>query len=189
MAATKFSLCNTALAELRVPAIASFNDGSTAAIVAGNTYEQRVLEVFGILRWEFAKDQEDLVREAIPPKQRWANYFTMPASCLLLHTVLLNDKPILYAVYGNSIGCDLGDDDIPTAEFTRKINEGDWPPYFQALITAKMKISFAGGVTGKAELLGDARNEYAKAELVARRADAQMKTTKKMVPSRLVSTR
>jgi hypothetical protein len=187
--AADVDLANVALVELRAKTITSFDQATNEARVAKACYKPRLLELFAEHRWRFAAWQQKLVQEVTPPDARWASYWTLPAGLLLLHTVTLNDTPIEYDVYGNSVAANLSADDVPVADYTKEVSPSYFPPWFYALAIAKLKISFAGGITGKAELIADARKEYAQALLDAKRANAQMRTARNMQPTRLITYR
>ena len=178
MGRSRFDICNRALAELRVPPITSFEDGTTPAIVAGQVYDGIVEDMTGGHRWTFCKKQMTLVRETTPPKDRWEAFYTLPSNLFLLYTVTLDDEPIEYDRFGNSIACHLGIDDVPVAEYAIRIDEAYWPAYFATLVQWRLYIAFAGGVAGKESFIAIGQGELRKQWLDAKRLDAQAKTTK-----------
>jgi hypothetical protein len=190
MSFTKYDLCNLALAEIRVPGIGSFTDGTTQSDVAGQVYDMLLLQHLGLHRWRFATAEWPLVASpAVPLDARWSIFHPLPNDCLLVHTVTLNGKPVIYDVQQRQIASNMVASDQPTLEGTVKMDEQYFPPYFQAVVSARLEVAFAGGIAGKADMKELALTKFEKVLKDAKRIDSQTRTAPGKTPSSLVSYR
>ena len=141
---SKFDLCSAALVAIGAHRIATFEDGTAEATVAGSLYEMLVDHELGRHRWNFAKRVFKLNRLAEVPLHRWAYLYQLPADCILLRSVYFSGQPVAYEQYdGRRVASDALD---PIAEFTGRIAEDQWPAYFMALMRMRLEAHFLGAL-------------------------------------------
>lgn len=180
MTITKFDLCSQALVMIGAQPIASFDDGSTEALVAQTLYESTVADELSRYRWRFATTQEQISRLTDAPLTGWTAAYQLPPLCLAVETVRVNGMPIDFDRFGPYIYCNAAEQDEVFLEGVFRVDEPYWPPYFQTLVTLALAAHFAMSLAGK-EGMSDLIDKRAMRQaMIARNADAQARTTPKI---------
>lgn len=184
-AKTDIDIAARALVLIGASPISSFSDGSSESTVASNIYEDLARGLLTSYRWRFATGQEQLSRLADAPVSRWDAAYQLPSGLLMLHAVTVSDFVIDYDRYEDMVYCDASSNDTVVADYTFRVNENKWPPYFIELAELTLASHFASAVARSGEIA----KEYAqKAELQARRSrslDSQSQTTRRVDTSYL----
>lgn len=186
MAQSKFDICTRALARCGANPITSF-DSSAEGIVAGAEYEPTLTAELAKYRWRFATDQADLNRLQDTPAARFAYAFQLPAGLLALHAVTRDDLPIVYDRYGDKIFTDEDDDLV--ADYTFRADETAFSPDFVDALVLRLTSVFAIALNRDFTLADKMDASATRAFAVARNADSQQQTARRVVPSRLVAGR
>src|SRR5215471_19693860 len=96
--ANRIGMCNLALANIRVPAIAGFDDGTTEANSCAQVYDEIYAQCLTVYRWRFAMRQEEVVLSAETPPAPWQACYQVPSDALLIHTVKDPQKDAQYPI-------------------------------------------------------------------------------------------
>jgi hypothetical protein len=205
MPATNISICNLALANIRVPAITGFSDGTTQANVAQQVYSEIYEQCLGEHRWRFAMKQIQLTPLTSPPypPAGWSQLYQLPAAVLQIHTVRAVGTPSLppsdpdydpwesyedsaprWDRYGDKLVTQLTPDYTIVLDYTQSVTEANLPPYYRKYLVASLQMTFAVSITGKSEYFDAAEKE---AEVFLRRA--RLKDSQGRTPPRTRATR
>ncbi len=186
---TPYDLCSRAFVLVGARPIEDFEGGSAESIAAGQVYEQLVEECLSDHRWEFASEMAVLSPMATLPKGKWAKFYELPGSNLLVRGCYAQDgeTPIKYGRVQNRIACDETTQIV--VDFTWRVAESLWPPYFRKFVTKKLAQSFAMGIA-RNESMAEAFGKEAMGDFKdAKRLDSQQQTTKRLRRGGLVSVR
>jgi hypothetical protein len=205
MPATNITMINLALANIRVPAITGFTDGTTQSDVAQQVYSEIYEQCLGEHRWRFAMKQVQLNPLTSPPfpPAGWSQLYQLPGSVLQIHTVRAVGTPSLapgspgfdpwesyedsaprWDRYGNQLVTQLTPDFTIVLDYTQNVAEANLPPYYRKYLVAMLQATFAISITGKSEFLDAAQKE---AEVFLRRA--RLKDSQGRTPPRTLATR
>lgn len=207
MPATPISICNLALANIRVPAIISFTDGTTEANACAQIYAEVVEEALGEHRWRFAMSQKQLTpvaNQGIPAG--WMQLWQIPSDVLMVHTVralgpnsapwdpmnqypTYEDSPPRWDRYLDKLVTNLPPNYTIMIEYTRLVGEAQMPPYFRQYLVARLQRTLAASITGHSEYVQAAEQDAEIALRKARLKDSQARTPPRRRPQRLVSYR
>lgn len=186
---TPIKICSRASLLIGGDAIQSFEDGSAESSVAAAVYEDMALSTLTNTRWRFASDQAILNRLASSPTGRWDSAYQLPAECIMVSAVTINEFPIEYDTYGRKIFCNAVETDVVIADYIFRADESTWPPYFTVAMQYVMAGVLATSVARDATLAGmmDAKADYYLR--LARSRDSQSQTTRKLNTSRFIAER
>src|SRR5215475_4928644 len=197
MPATPVSICNLALANIRVPAITGFTDGTTQSNVAKQVYSELYEQCLGEHRWRFAMKQVQLPALATPPAPPagWSMWFQLPADVLYIHTVRAvgpqssqptdanyvpydgyEDSAPRWDRYGTKIVTQLTPGYTIVIDYTWLVAEAVLPPYYRKYLVAALQRTFAASITGKSEYVEEAQKEQDYYLRRARLKDSQART-------------
>lgn len=182
MALTNVEMASKALVLIGAAAIDTFDGTSTEQVVAKSTYETVVEAALTRTRWRFASGQQTLSRLVATPTARWDAAYQIPTSpaLLVLHGVIVQDKAIEFDIYEDKIYCNAADTEVVSADYTYRVGEEYWPPYFVSALMHDLASIFAGSIAQK----GDLAEYYGKnAEVYYKRAqnlESQQRTTKRV---------
>lgn len=166
---TEASICSQAAIMVGAEPFTTFEDGTTESILAAAIYEDQRNWLLGAHRWRFASRLLQLSRDTIAPVGRWGASYQIPADCLVVTAVLVNDRNIPFDRYEQKILCDAQATDSVILDYIRVPAVDSWPPYFVnalvCLLASVMAISLAEDAS-KAQLFearfqrlfGQARN-------------------------------
>lgn len=189
VANTPIKICSRASLLIGGDSIQSFEDGTAEATVANAMYEDMAQAALTNSRWRFATDQAVLNRLANAPTGRYDAAYQLPAECIMLNSVTVNDHPIKYDTYGSKIFCDASINEELVADYNFRADESTWPPYFVVAVEYVMAGVLATSVARDQQL---ATMMEGKANLLmaqARRLDSQTQTSRKLNTSRFIAQR
>jgi hypothetical protein len=208
--ATQIDICNLALANIRVPAITSFGDGTTQARVCAQSYPEIYTEILGEHRWRFAMKQALLTPLTQPPwpPAGWYQTYQIPGDTILIHTCrgvqqsdgspmppsvlpwpTYEDSAIRWDRYGPLLVTMLTPDYSIVLDYVANIAETALPPYYRRYLVACLQKTFAGAITGKAEYIDRAEKDMMVFGMKARLRDSQARTPPRNIPTRLITYR
>jgi hypothetical protein len=189
--ATKIGICNTALTLIGADEINSFEDDTTEASVTERLYASIVNDVSSRYPWRFLVPQTELSRELETPDLKWDAAYQIPPGTDLIRGVFVNDAPIEFDRHGDLVLCNAAETDSVFMEHTLSAvgSEAVWPGYFTAVIELELAAAIAVPIGDRPEL-SDFYTKKGNARFaIARSADAQGRTTKKLRVSRFRSAR
>lgn len=189
MADTQFDICNRALTKVGGNVIASFDDGTTEATACGQHYERSVRQHLAKHPWRFASGLASLGAPLqATPVALWKRAWQLPADLLTLFGVYRGDKPIVYDRFGLMIFTDEDADLV--AEYTFRVDESRFPPYFVAGLEQDLAATLAL-VLRRDHALARELRQYAELVLwpAARYLDSQAQTARGVRASRLRAAR
>ena len=189
MATTNIDICARALIMIGAQPISSFSDGTTESTVAGNLYEDTVRDLLARHRWRFASRQQQLSRLTTAPLDSWDAAYQLPADTLILHDVTVNGYNVIYDRYQNYVYCNADESDEVFANYTYRVDEDLWPPYFVMLVTLYLASIFAYSIANKTEVADYLDRKALRHLAMARNVDSQGQTTRKMDMSLFTRTR
>jgi hypothetical protein len=170
--------------------ITSFSDGTAEAVVLNDSYEGIVSDALASFPWPFATRQEALNRLTDDPPVGWRGLYQMPATCLHLRAVYLNDRRTTkWAYLQGRVAVDATENDAVTAEFTERVAEAAFHPVFTEYVVTRLAAILAAGVAHDGE-----RAKYfeQQAYLYYKRArfiNASERTPRRLVANRLTGYR
>lgn len=190
MARTKIDVANAALALIGADAISTFDDGSAEGVAVGLLYENCVgaalLTPGGQpMRWSWATRQEVLARLGDTPTGRWDVAWSLPATCLKVHAVTENDRPITFAIYGNKVFTDEHSSLVCDHSF--RVDESLWPADFADAVSRDLAMRLAMALNENADLAAEIRRGLSWAGV--RTSDSQQHTSRRFRATRLRSAR
>ena len=211
MPATQITICNLALANIRVPAIISFADGTTEANTCAQIYPEVYEQCLGEHRWRFAMNQKQLslldpTLYVVPAG--WSQMWQIPADCLQVHTIravgpqdpatpldpdnlwpTYEDSAPRWDRYGDKLVTQLPPDYTIIIDYTRLVGEPQLPPYYRKYLVASLQRTLASSITGHQEYVDSAEREMQDALRKARLKDSQSRTPPRNQPTRFITYR
>jgi hypothetical protein len=146
MADVDLSLVNAALTRTGNDTIASLDDGSVPATVAGENYEQVVKSELARSRFKLPSKftQLSLIDEDEQgsPPEPWTYGYTLPTDLVKLRTIKVSGTPIPYEQVGRIVFCDFGSDDEVIAHYLWRPPESWFAPEFSEGIIRRMEAIF-----------------------------------------------
>ncbi|MFD1624012.1 hypothetical protein [Azospirillum griseum] len=176
MALTAIGLCGRALIKIGATAITSFDDGSAEAEVAGALYAPARDALLSANAWSFATVQTALPRLAVEPVADFANAFQLPADFLraLGAGGSGRSRGLAYRIVGRTLLCDA---EAVTLAYVARPDEGDFPPFFDQALIARLAAEFCIPLTessSRAEtLVALAEAEFRRARQIDAQQDNQ----------------
>jgi hypothetical protein len=189
VANTPIKICSRASLLIGGDAIQSFEDGTAEATVANAMYEDMAQAALTNSRWRFATDQAVLNRLANAPTGRYDAAYQLPAECIMLNAVTVNDHPIKYDTYGSKVFCDASANEELIADYNFRADESTWPPYFVVAVEYVMAGVLATSVARDQQLSTMMEGKANLLMAQARRLDSQTQTSRKLNTSRFIAQR
>jgi hypothetical protein len=187
---TDVSVASNALVMIGSSPISSFSDSDTGAIVAGNVFDDVAEDLLASYPWTFAKKQGlALSRLVAAPESTYSAAYQLTSDVLNLRTVLVNDGPINYEVFGDQVYCDAGVSDTVIPIYTYYAPVNTWSPSFRMFCQLTLAAIFASSVAMKADISVAYQNQAEIAGRKARNMDAQSETSSRLRVSRFTSNR
>lgn len=188
MALTDISLCSRALIKLGAQPIASFVSGSAEADIADALYSVTRDALLTAYPWSFATAQVALSASSTPPVADYQYAYDLPADFLRAISVGSTSKArgARYRIIGGTLHCDQ---DAPVLSYIFRPGEADFPPFFDALLIARLSAEFCLPLTenaSRAELLFRQSEDELKK---ARGIDAQQDTPQRLDQFSLIDAR
>ena len=181
---TNIDICARALVMIGASPISSFDDGTTEATVASNTYEDTVRADLSMMRWRFASGQSQLSRLTDTPAGRFDAAYQLPSDLLSLHTVTINDNILSYDRYEDMVYCNAASGDVLIADYTYRADESSWPPYLILLAQYHMAATFAASVARSGDMQNLFLQQYVSQMRLAKNLDSQEQTARKIPTNR-----
>lgn len=189
VADSSLEVASNALYLIGADGITDFAASTSEAKVANALYEDIVQTSFASFRWRFATTQINLTRLVTAPKGRFSASYHIPASCVTVIGVTINDVLIKYDIYGNKIFCDADTNDTVVLDYVERAPESSWPSYFTTAIEFTLAGSFAISLARDAQLAQLMEQKAAALFMKARNIDSQQQTTRKLTTSRFIAER
>ena len=183
-ARSKFDICSKSLVLVGANTISSFSANTTESVVANQLYETTLENMLTRSRWRFASKQAQLSRNASAPTARWSAKYAVPTGTLIIHTVTVNDNVIEFDRYEDDILCDASSSDTVVADYTFQPSEANFPPYFEQALVFELASLFAGAIARNDSLSTLYQNRAMAQLAIARAADSQAQTTRKVDTNR-----
>lgn len=171
------------------PPISSLSDGTAEAMALDDNYDSIVDDALASFHWPFALNEEPISRLVGDPPSGWGGLYLLPAKCLHLRRVLVNDHPTTWGLLGGQVAVDAGPDDNVRAEFTSRVDASQFHPVFVEYIVYRCASLLATAVAhdaARAELFESMAQRYYRR---ARFASAIQRTPRRLVAARLTSYR
>lgn len=163
--ATAISLCSRALLKLGANTIASFDEGTAEAEVAGNLYPGVRDALLSVHPWNFATGQATLARLTAVPVADFANAYQLPADYLRGLSVGVSERgrgeP--YRIAERRLHTDAPPPCVLTYIF--RPDEQTFPAFFADALVAQLAAEFCIPVT----------DNTSRAELMIRQAEAALR--------------
>ena len=175
MASSAVQLCARALIALGAQPIASFQETTPEALVCRTLYGGLRDALLSAHPWSFATAQARLPRLAAQPVADFAHAFQLPPDFLraLSAGTATRGRGIAYRIAERRVHADV---DQLVLTYLYRPREGDFPPFFDQALVARLAAEFCLPVTestSRAEALGRlAEQAYQR----ARQIDAQQET-------------
>ncbi len=154
MALSAIALCSRALLKIGANTIASFDEGTAEAEVAGNLYPQVRDALLSSHPWSFATDQSTLAKLSAAPIADYQCAFQLPSDFLrALSAGADRGRGLDYRIAQKRLHANV--DQVVLTYIFRPAEE-DFPPYFDALLISQLAAEFCGPITEsttRAELL------------------------------------
>ena len=164
--------------------ISSFDDGTTESDVANQLYEDTLRALLTQSRWRFSTQQAQLSRLEDTPHGRWDAGYQVPADCIMIHAVTVNDNLVKYEKYGDKVYCNLDSTATVIMDYTFRQEEDQFPPYFIAGLEYQLASLFGAAIARSAQLVGAFEQKFQIQMRTARTLDAQERTNKVLDKSR-----
>jgi hypothetical protein len=186
---TPYAIASSALVMLGANPVASFAATGTAETIACfYTWQPVVDHYLSLYPWRFASKLALLARltahiDAEKPEGRPGLYplaYALPSDLKKINKVIVNDHPIQYDRERMSIMCDGAKDQRVFCEYIYEPPIAFWPGYFVSLIEAAMMHRLSFALSAKLDLKKDVRTDIEKLFLLARSADSQQQTSRKL---------
>jgi len=167
MALSSIELCSSALVKLGAEAISSFDDGSAEARVAARLYPLARDALLSSHPWSFATRQAALARLATAPVTTFAYAYQLPADYLKALSAGAGGRSsgLVFQIVNRQLHTDA---DALVLTYVFRPSEGDFPPYFNAALVARLAAEFCLPLT----------ENSSRAERLVRLADAELKVAK-----------
>ena len=189
-AVSDVKIAQRACSRAGIDPITSFSDGTAEAVVLNDSYEGIVSDALASFPWPFATRQELIGRLTEDPPVGWQGLYQMPATCLHLRALYVNERRTTNWQYlQGRIAVNAGVNDAVTAEFTERVAEAAFHPVFTEYLVTRLAAILAAGVAHDGE-----RASYfeAQAQRYYRRArfiNASERTPRRLVANRLTGYR
>lgn len=175
---TKFNICTQASILLDGEVVTSFSDGSREAEVFSPIYDR--IKNFELSKpfWNFNIHDERLTdSNETPTNGRWDKAYLEPPNLLKLLKVMNSSGRIIndYDFRSGRIFTNVTE---AWAKFHRKIDEADFPPYFESVMVARLMAEAALPMVGDPDTVAQIWRNYFATEADAKRIDAQMNLTR-----------
>tara|TARA_A100000172_G_scaffold63666_1_gene43082 strand:+ start:153 stop:785 length:633 start_codon:yes stop_codon:yes gene_type:complete len=153
---TDVGICNKALTYLGASSITSFSDGSDAATICNNIYDEVKLSTFGLYPWSFTIAKATLSRESTTPVSEWTYQYTLPNDMVTgvpraVRTSTTAGSGIIknWEIGQSSVGGAVlfTDETAITIDYQKAVSEGNMPTYFVQLLAYQLAWHLAEPIT------------------------------------------
>ena len=174
MALSSIALCSRALLKIGASSIASFDEGTVEAEVAGNLYPSIRDAVLSAHPWNFATGQATLPRLAAEPVADFAYAFQLPSDFLraLSAGVPGRGAGLVYRIAEQRLHTDAAE---VVLTYIFRPAETDFPPFFDQVLIARLAGEFCIPITestSRAEAMTRvAEKEFDRAKMIDSQQD------------------
>lgn len=190
MADSAYDIASRGLALVGMPAVTAFDATTRESAFMAVMYEARVRALLTRHRWTFARKQETLTASAQVPVGRWDLAYELPSDCLIVRAFTLLDVAVEYDLSGDFfLYANLTTTDEPVLDYTYRLDEQYFPPYFTEVLEWDLAAIAALGIARKSELAAVAQQMYAERLQLAMSNDSQQATAKRMSLTRFIANR
>lgn len=178
---SEVSVCNSALAKIGADRITALTDGTKAAIILNELFEQIRDEVLRSHPWNFAKKRVELTQDATTPAFGYAYRYALPSDCLRVLATEYDDTE--YVIESDSgIRYILTDEDTMKILYIQRITDPTmWDAMFCEALAWRLAESVVYALTQSSSLLEQVRNGYKDSIKFARSMNGQEGTLKGIV--------
>lgn len=169
MALSAIALCSRALIRLGAAPITSFDDGTAESEIAGALFSPVCDALLSAYSWSFATGQVALTPLATPPVADYQKSFQLPADFLraLSAGAFGRGRGLNYRIARNILHTNA---DAVTLTYIFRPVEEEFPPYFDAVLIARLSAEFCIPVT----------ENTARAETLYRLADQEFQRARQI---------
>ena len=186
---TKFDICSKALTMIGANTISSFDDGTTESDIASQLYEDTLRALLTQHRWRFSTQQVQLSRLENTPHGRWDAGYQIPADCILIHAITVNDNLVKYERYGDKIYCNLDSTSTVIMDYTFRQEEDQFPPFFTITLQYKLASLFGASIARDPNLVQSFNVLFNTQVRIARSIGSQERTNKRLGVDRYLAFR
>ena len=188
MALSPIALSSRALLKLGAFSIASFDEGTAEAEIAGNLYDGVRDALLSAHPWNFATGQAALARLSVEPVADYAYAFQLPAD--FLRALSLGQggagRGVPYRIAERRLHTDAPE---VVLSYIFRPDEGEFPPFFAQLLVARLAAEFCIPLT-ESTSRAESLLKIAEADLRrARNIDAQQDTPGRIEDFTLIGVR
>lgn len=175
MALSAIALCSRALLKLGAGTIASFDEGTAEAEIAGNLYPSLRDALLSAHPWSFATAQASLPKLAAEPVADYACAYQLPADFLRALSAGLSGRGrgIDYRIAERRLHADASD---VVLTYIFRPDELDFPPFFDQALIARLAAEFCIPLTestSRSDSLHKlAENEFRRAKMIDSQQDS-----------------
>lgn len=193
MADLDLSLVNSALTRTGNNPITALDDGTVAATITSENYEQVVKSELARSRFKLPSkfEQLNLIDEdeqGVPPEP-WLYGYTLPTDLVKLRTIRVSGSPIPYIQTGRIIFCDFDSSVEVMADYLWRPPESWFAPEFAEGVIRRMEAIFLRAI-GERHDEAMARDKAADEQFAfARSSDAQAQTPQEPITSPVLRAR
>lgn len=180
MATTKIDIVNRGFALIGEAPISSFTQATPQAERINVLYESLVEAELSSHPWRFAMKQQQLNRLVDTPVGLWDAAYRIPADCIRMHGVFINDIRQEYDRYSDMVYINATEDDVVFAEYMYRADESHWESYFEQVIVYKIASLMGASVGRDANLVATFDSLYQREAAKARTVDSQGQTAKRI---------
>lgn len=188
MTLSDVEICSVALVKIGAAGIASFDDDTVEAEVAGRLYEVTVRGLIASHPWHFTLAESDLAPLDEPRQAGFSNVFQLPAAQLRLISAgaSYRARGIDYRVAGDRLYCNS---ERVVLSYQRRPETSTFPAFFVQAVIARLAAEFCLPLT-EGTSRADALFKLAAAELkMARLIDSQQATPRAVEDFTLIAAR
>lgn len=169
MALSDIALCSRALIRLGAAPITSFHDGTAESEIAGALFGSARDALLSAYGWSFAIGQAQLDRLETPPVADYQNAFQLPSDYLRALSAGAGGRGrgLNYRITRNVLHCDA---DSVTLTYIFRPHEAEFPPYFDAILIARLSAEFCIPIT----------ENTSRAEVMYRMADTEFQRARQI---------
>ena len=169
--------------------ISSFYDGTTESDIASQLYEDTLRALLTQHRWRFSTQQVQLSRLENTPHGRWDAGYQIPADCILIHAITVNDNLVKYERYGDKIYCNLDSTSTVIMDYTFRQEEDQFPPFFTITLQYKLASLFGASIARDPNLVQSFNVLFNTQVRIARSIGSQERTNKRLGVDRYLAFR
>ena len=154
---SKIDIAQQAMVLVGLQPLTSFDDKTDEALSANLLYEPVVTDCLSSHPWNFSTGQKILNRLTDTPIDIWDAAYQLPTDVkpLIIQTVTNDDVTIRYDRFEDKIytlDADVGEEDVLTATYQFRVDEGDWPPYFSMYVVYRLASTFSLSIIRKGDI-------------------------------------